>query len=194
MSAHSLPAAPPARPRTLLIATALGGVAVTMLFAGLFGVYLTERSQTLAGGGEWFPSGSISLAPGGMMMVTMLLSVISLQWAHYATERDDRTHSLLALGLTILLGAAVVNQMVFVWISFAEPVDASAAALLFYVITGAFVALLVVAIAFLLLVTVRDLAGSYGHGRADGVAAAALFWYVTVAVYAAVWFAIFVTK
>ncbi len=194
MNAHALPAAPPTRPRTLFIATTFASVGVVMFFAALFGIYIGERSNVVGAGGDWFPEGSISLVPGGMMMITMLMSAVTVQWAVYAIARDDRTHTYLSLGLTALLGAAVINQMVFVWINFAEPIDASIAALLFYVITGAFIALLVVALVFVFLVAVRTMAGNYGHRNSDGITAAALFWYVTVAVYAAVWYAIFVTK
>ena len=53
----------------------------------------------------WIPPGTISLVPGGMMMLTMAMSVVIMQWAVYAIARDDRPHAYLALGLTGLFGA-----------------------------------------------------------------------------------------
>jgi hypothetical protein len=42
--------------------------------------------------------------------------------------------------------------------------------------------------------TFRTLGGEY-HGRdREGLVAAALFWFVTIAAYAVIWYAIFVTK
>ena len=37
-------------------------------------------------------------------------------------------------------------------------------------------------------------AASSPAGHAEGIGAAAVFWYVTVAVYAVIWYAIYVTK
>ena len=40
----------------------------------------------------------------------------------------------------------------------------------------------------------RTLGGQYSGRDREGIAAAALFWYVTVAVYAVIWYTVFVTK
>ena len=42
--------------------------------------------------------------------------------------------------------------------------------------------------------TIRTLGGEYAGRDREGIVAAALFWYVTVAMYAVVWYAIYVTK
>src|SRR5262245_8065289 len=109
------PAAPLPRPRTLFVGTAFATAAVLMYFAGLFGVYLQQPSASLAEGNAWLPKGTIPLPPGSMMMVTMVMSAVTMQWAVYAIARDDRMRSYLALGLTALFGVAVINQTVYLY-------------------------------------------------------------------------------
>ena len=51
-----------------------------------------------------------------------------------------------------------------------------------------------IAIVFVALMAFRTLGGQYSARDREGIVAASLFWYVMVAVYAAIWYAIFVTK
>ena len=44
-----------------------------------------------------------------MAAVTLLMSVVTIQWAVYAIGNDDRPNAYVALGLTLLLGLAYVN-------------------------------------------------------------------------------------
>ena len=68
------------------------------------------------------------------------------------------------------------------------------AGLLIYAVTGAHLAMIVAGLVYAVVMTVRTLGGEY-HGRdREGLVAAALFWYATIAVYAVIWFAIYVTK
>src|SRR6478735_12088701 len=110
------PAAPPARPRLLLVGTALAVAATLMAFAGLIGVYLAQRHAVLAQGGTWLPEGtSIPLTPGTIGMATMLLSGVTIWWAVDAVGRNDRPSAYLALGITIMFGLAVINATTFLY-------------------------------------------------------------------------------
>lgn len=195
---QELPSGVPApelpRPRTLFIGTAYATVAVLMFFAALFALYVQLRSDTLAAGEGWIAEGTISLVPGGMMMLTMALSVVTMQWAVYAIARDDRPHAYLALGLTALFGVAVINQTVYLYNQMGFVVSETVPAVLIYTITGAHLAMLGAAIIFVGLMAFRALAGQFSSRQADGIAAAALFWYATVAVYAVIYYAIYITK
>lgn len=182
------------RPRTLFLGTAYALAAVLMFFAGLFAIYVQQRSDVLAEGGEWIAEGTISLVPGGMMMLTMAMSVVTMQWAVYAIARDDRPHAYLALGLTALFGVAVINQTVYLYNQMGLVVSETVPAVLIYTITGAHLAMLVAAIIFVGLMAFRALAGQFSSRQADGIAAAALFWHATVAVYAVIYYAIYITK
>lgn len=188
------PVAPPARPRVLLVGTALSAGAVLMAFAGMVGTYLAQRSAVLTQGGTWLPEGSnIPLTPGNMAMFTMLLSAVTMWWAVDAVGKNDRQTAYLALGLTLLFGGAVINATSFLYTQANLPVSTTPG-LLIYTITGAQIALIIVAMVYASVMTFRTLGGEY-HGRdREGLVAAALFWYAAIAVQALVWYAIYVTK
>ncbi len=196
---HTVPAlpsaAPPTRPRLTLIGTALASAAVVMMFAGLIGVYLSYRSESLSSTGKWLPTGtSIPLTPANTAMFTLVLSVITMQWAVYAVANNDRPHAYLALGLTIFFGLCFINMTSFLYTQMELGVAKSPAGALIYVITGAHLALVVIALLYAALMTFRTLGGEYTGRDREGITAASMFWYVTVAVFAVIWYAIYVTK
>lgn len=189
------PAPAPPRPRVLLVGTALVSAAAFMLFAGLLAVYLAVRAGTLAAGEPWLPETTvIPLLPGNVAMVTLLMAVVTMQWAVYAIGNDDRPNTYIALGITVLLGLAFVNATAFLYTQMALDLRAGAAAVLIYVITGAHLAMVGGALVFIGLMAFRTLGGQYSGRDREGVTAAAMFWYVTVAVYAVIWYAIYITK
>jgi heme/copper-type cytochrome/quinol oxidase subunit 3 len=191
------------RPRTLLVGTAFATAATVMVFFGLFGVYFAERAAVLKSatpetrGTAWIKTGTISLVPGGMMWATMLMSAATVAWAVYCIRRDDRPRAYLALGLTALFGVAVINQTIFYYKSMGLTIAGNAAslqALLIFVITGAHLIMVGAGVVFLGLMAFRALAGQYSSRQADGVMAAAIFWYAIVAVYTIIYFGIYVAK
>ncbi len=182
------------RPRSLLIGTAFAVAAIGMFFAGLFGLYLKARRDVLASGGQWLKPNQISLVPGGMMMLTSVMSAVTVLWAVQAIGNDDRKNAYLALGLTMLFGVANINQQVFYYHDMKLVLQGSVAQLMIYVITGAQLAMLIAAIIFVGVAAFRALAGQYSSRQADGVQAAAFFWCATVVIYAFVFYGIYVTK
>lgn len=188
------PAAPPARPRVLLVGTALASGAAIMAFTGMIGVYLAERSAVLAQGGTWLPDGvTLPLTPGTIAFATMLLSGVTIWWAVDAVGNNDRPSAYLALGLTIFFGVAVINATSFLYAQMELPI-ATTTGLLIYTITGAHLAMIIVGMVYAAVMTFRTLGGEY-HGRdREGLVAAAFFWYATIAVHAVIWYAIYVTK
>ena len=149
MATETVLVAPPApeltRNRTLVVGTAFAAVASIMVFAGLFAVYIAVRQnneflvENGLGGSLWFPEGAVQIAPGTMMLFTTWISAFSISWAVQAIRNDDRRNAYVALGLTLLMGAAVINQMVFAIIDFALPIDRSTPAYLLYVIYGSYI-------------------------------------------------------
>lgn len=194
METTTLPAAEAVRPRTVVVASVLATGATFMGFLGLIAIYLRRRSTAMSAGQEWFPEGAVELGPAGMMLITLALSVVTMQWAVQAVRDDDRPHGFIALGLTLLFGAAVLNQFWFVYQNTGFTIDGSEAQLLFYVVTGAFIIALVAAMLFVALTSLRALAGQLNSRHIDGVQAAAVFWYSVVLMYGLVWYVIFVTK
>lgn len=194
----TLPAPPPTRSRTLLIGTVFAIAAMVMMFAGLFAIYLRERALTIAATGSWIPDGvNIELGPPTVMAWTLILSAVTVQWAVYSIARDDRLHTYLALGLTFLFGAAVINQTAFQWRQMGLVVDeitTTTAAPLIYAISGAFVVALIVGMLFLALMGFRALAGQYSSRQTDGIVAASMYWYTLVVLYFIIWILVYITK
>lgn len=196
------------RRRTVQLGTALMTGASVMYFGGLFGIYVSSRNSHLteqqgleAVGSSttpWIPgSAKVELTAPTVMTWTLLMSVITMQWAVYAYKRNDRRHGLLALATTAMFGAAVINQVVFQWKQLGLVIDdvgGTAAGTLIYTITASHVAMVVVAIALLAFVAFRALASNDTSQHVDSVASAATFWYAMVGIYFVIWILIFITK
>lgn len=199
MAATSPALAPPpapARPRVLLIATAFVAAAAAMALLALVGVYLAERADVLADPrGVWFPEeASLPLTPPNMSAVTLLMSSVTIQWAVYAIGNDDRTNANVAMGLTLVFGFAYLNSATYLLSQLNLGVAESLPGLLIHAIGGMHVALVAAAMIFVVLMAFRTLGGQYSSRDREGVAAAALFWHVTVALYLVIWYAVYITK
>ena len=172
---------PPARPRVLMIATALGIAGAAMLLMTLVGAYLSLR--TAAGGttGDWVPDGaSLPLVPANIALITLLMSSVTVQWAITAIGRNDRSNGYLALGLTVLFGFAYVNSIVFYIGQLGVGID-STYGVVTYATLGAHLALTVVGIVFLASTAFRALGGHFSPRDREGLAAAAMAWHAVVA-------------
>ncbi len=192
----ALPPAPsPARPRLLLVGTALASAAAVALFAGMIGVYLHLR---VASGGHttgWLPKGTIvPEVAANIMLIGMIASSIMVQWAVYAIARGDRRDTSVALGLTVLFGILVLNAQVYVYQQMKIGVGASTYGPLFYGLTGTWVAGLIGGILFALSAAFRSLGGRFSPKRHEGVAAVALYWHTLTAMFVAVWYVVYVLK
>ncbi|WP_419918931.1 cytochrome c oxidase subunit 3 [Candidatus Poriferisocius sp.] len=188
-------AAPLPRQRTLLVGTVFATAASLMYFATLLGVYLRERADAMASGADWIPSSAdIQLAPPTVAAWTMLMSVVTMQWAVYSIARDDRPHAILATGLTTLFGLAVVIQTSFQYTQMGLVADESVAAVLIYTISGSHLGMIAIGLLFMFLMAFRALGGQYSSRQTDGFVAASIYWYAVVFVHVVIWTAIFVLK
>jgi heme/copper-type cytochrome/quinol oxidase subunit 3 len=196
MAAHALPAAPPVqRPRVLVVGSAFVSAATIMTFVGLIGIYLTQRAAILGAGDTWLPKGvTIPLQQPNTMLFTLLMSVVTMQWAVHAIANNDRTNAYLALAITMFFGFATVVMTWYLYGLMKLDISASSQAVLIYSITGLHLLLLVVAMLFIALMAFRALAGSFDGRQHDGITAAALFWYAVVVIYVLIWITIYVTK
>jgi len=196
MAAHALPAAPPVqRPRVLVVGTAFASAAAIMTFVGLIGIYLTQRAAIIGAGDIWLPKGStIPLQQPNTMLFTLLMSVVTMQWAVHAIANNDRTNAYLALAITIFFGFATVVLTWYLYGLVKLDIAANSQSVLIYTITGLHLMLLVVAMLFIALMAFRALAGSFDARQHDGITAAAVFWYAMVLVYVFIWITIYVTK
>jgi len=186
--------APPVRPSTLMVGTALATGAVVMFFAGLFAVYFSMRADTMAWGSEWFPEGAIQLSPGGMNMATLVVATVTMAWAVHSVAANDRIHAYLALALTAVMGIAMINQTVFYFNDIGLPIDYSTSTTLLFTIVGAHLVMVGIGVLWVGLLLLRALGGQDTSRHRDLVSAAALYWYATVAVYAVMWVGIYIGK
>ncbi|MCB1248451.1 MAG: cytochrome c oxidase subunit 3 [Acidimicrobiales bacterium] len=190
-----VPAAPVARPRVLIVATAFAAVAALMYFAGLIGIYLTQRAAEIAQGRVWLPeSVDIPLTQANMLFGTLLLSVILIHWASQAARNDDRPHLYLALGLTLLMGFAFINQSFYLLSLTEMDLAAGRFELLVYTIAISHMIMLMAAMLYLVVVAFRALGGQETSVHHDGVKSAALLWDAMVLVYGLIWISIYVMK
>lgn len=187
-----------ARPRLVLIGTALAIAGIAAAFAGLFAIYVAERSAVIASGGEWIPggAGTIPLTPASVMFVTLVMSSITVHWAVWGIARDDRLNTYLALGLTLMLALAFLNQAAFLYGQMGWEIagDLAVQSVLIYAITGGQILMLVVAMVFVALMAFRTMGGGYSRADSEGLVAASLFWHAAVVAYAVVWTAIYQIK
>ena len=88
---------------------------------------------------------------------------------------------------------AFVNQTTFLY-SEAEVTMAQAEGPLFYAVTAGHLAMVVGRPRVHRPDGLRTLGGQFSSRHPDGISAAALFWYAAVALYAVIWFAVYVQK
>ena len=189
------PPAPPRRPRVLFIGAALAATASAMVVLTMLAAYLQVRADNLAAGLTALPEGTVlPLTPGNMAMVTFLMSAITIAWAVYALRNGDRSHAYVALGLTLLFGAANIVETVYLYQQLALPTTDTPIATLLYATTGAHLVMVAVGLVFIAVMAFQALGGQLSGRDAEGMTAAALYWYVVIAVYTAVWYGIYITK
>ena len=185
----------PRRPRVLIIGTALATAATVMAFIGLLAIYIAQRSDALANDNGWLPEGTvIPLTPPNMAFATLLMSIVTMQWGVYAIKNRDRTNAYVALAITIVLGLAFINSTAYLYTQMGLGIADSIAGVLIYAISGAHLLMTGAGLAFAALVTFRALGGDFSPRDHEGLTAASLFWYATVAVYALIWYTIYITK
>lgn len=197
-TASPLVAAPPPaprRPRVPTVAAAFGGVASGLVVLTMLGAYLQVRGERLADGVPALPEGVVlPLTPGNMGLLTLGMSAITVGWLVHSLRHDDRTHAYLALGLSILLGVAFINTTAYLYQQMAMPFDMTGTSALLYAVTGAHLVMTFVGLLFIAVMGFQALGGQLTGRDAEGMGAAALYWYVTVAVYLPVWYGIYITK
>ncbi len=197
--------APPAaqlRPRSQLIAAAIYAGVAALGLATLIGVYLGARSTALAAGDTWIADGGLPLTGPNIALFTLLLSIPAMAWAQHAIRHDDRQSLWVSYAIVLLLGAAFVNAQAFVLRSLdvtGNPdggvgIDENTAMLLIFTIVGVHIALIAAGMLSVLVTVFRALGGRMDRTDRDAVDAVALYWYVTVALFGVLWYAVLVMK
>ena len=191
----ALPSAPaPAPRRQLFVGTALASAAAASLVGGMLALYLRFRDVAIHGAdGRWVPKGvKISLVPPNVMLLALIPLCVFAQWAVYAAKRGDRSHVGVALFLVVLMGLAFINGQAVMYGMLELPINQGSFSVMFYAITGVVLELVVAGVVFTLITVFRYLGGR--SADRELVSAHALYWYCFSAIFALVWFVVYVTK
>lgn len=180
------------RPRHLVRTGAFLAVgAATMLFGGLIATYLQLRRTVV----PWPPEDlTIDQYFGNMMVLTMLLGVIPVEWACYALRRGLTRQAMSGLAVAIGLGVAFLNLLSYT----AGHVGFDAASHPYGLVLTALTMVLGITVAIgvgMLTLTLARAAGRQ-QGPADHEQArvAAIWWHFTVGASIVVWYAVVVLK
>jgi cytochrome c oxidase subunit 3 len=198
---HALPAAPaPAPGRQVFVGTAAACAAGGMLLGGMLAVWLrfraaaplreSDRRGLIA---DWLPEDiTIPEVPSNVMLITFAAACVIAQWAVHAAKRRDRSHTVLALGITLLMGLAALNAQVFIYTQMEMGIADGAYQSMFYAITGTFIVLLLGGLLYTVAAAFRVLGGR--DADREVVAGHALYWYFLTAAFTALWFVVYVQK
>jgi len=174
-------------PMAVLLLSASG----TMFFGALVAAYLHLRKIT----DPWPPEGvKLDLYLGNLLIITMILSAFTVEWACFAVRRGDRRQASAALGVTIGLGVAFLNLLSYT----ADQVPFDAASHPYGLVVTALVMLLGIAVgtgvAFVTLTLLRVAGRQLSATDPSQVRATACYWHFTVAASIAVWYTVAVLK
>ena len=199
MSMIALPAAPaPSRSRSLLAGTAFGSAAMVSFFGGLIAIYIQVRDNAGGNTASWVPKKVvIPEVPSNTMLFVFLGAVVIAQWAVYAGKRGNRRDAAVAMALLAIFGIALLNSQAYIYKAMKLPVrspEGSAFNTMFFTVTGAFFAAVIVGVIVALLCAFRAVGGRYRAGETEALSAAALYWYALAVAYCAVWFFVYVGK
>lgn len=185
--------APVPRRRQLLLGTALASSGVGIYLLTLLGWYLSVRHANVS---SWFKGTNpvtIPLTQPNMQFGTLILSSVMVQWAAYSIARNLRSHTYLALGTTLLLGLAFVNQTLFLFKQVGLAMDTQEGPL-FYALCGSHLAFVCIGLVAVLLMTFRAVGGQFSARYPDGISAVAMYWHTLVGLYGVIWLAVYIMK
>ena len=188
----ALPSAGGVRPRrSLTLAVVLLTTSGTMMFGTLIAAYLHLRRLE-----DPFPPAEAKIDQywGNLMMLTMLLTAVTVEWGCASLRRAERKQALAGFGVTVALGLAFLNLMSFA----AGHVKFDAVSHPYGMLVAAMAMLLGIAVgigvAFVSLTLFRIAGRQLLEPDADQPRAAAAYWQFTVLASVAVWYTVIVLK
>jgi len=201
MSAPALTAGPARRTSTVFVATAFVAAGASMLMGSMLAMWLDFRakaptrvaSDSVSLIKDWLKSDvAIPEVAATTLMITFVIACVMAQWAVYSARRGDKSHTTLALAITMFTGLAIINAQIALWMQIDLVLRNDAYETMFYAITGTMMAIVVSAVVYSFVAMFRVLAGRGADH--DVLRAHALYWYAVSGMFAALWFVVYVQK
>ena len=201
MSVPALSAGPSRRTSTVFVATGFVAAGAAALMGGMLAMWLDFRAKAptrIASDGvsvikDWLKADiAIPEVAATTMIFTFLIACVMAQWAVYSGRRNDKSHTTLALAVTLFTGLALLNVQAALWMQMDIVLRDDAYQTMFYTITGMMFAIIASAVVYSLVAMFRVLAGRTSDN--DVLAAHALYWYATYGIFTALWFVVYVQK
>lgn len=187
--------------RPALMLSGLLSTVSAMLVGSMLAIWLDFRAKSplrpSADGDmqlrNWLPENiKIPEVATNTMMMTFVFTCVMAQWAVYSSRRNDSKHTSLALAVVLLTEIALINAQLAVYSQMGIGVRDGRYMMMFYAITATMLTIIIVCMGFTLLVLVRSIAGRAGDR--DLVSAHALYCYAVSAIFAVMWFVVYVQK
>lgn len=201
MTAPALTAGPTRRTSTVFVASALTAAGAAVLMGGMLAMWLQFRANAptrVAGDGvslikDWLKKdAAIPEVASNTMMFTFVIACVMAQWAAFSARRGDKSHTTLALAVTLFIGLAILNAQVALWMQIDLVLRNDAYETMFYTVTGTMFAIVASAILYSLVAMFRVLSGRTNDH--DVLAGHALYWYAVTGIFVTMWFVVYVQK
>jgi len=165
---------------------------MVMLTGGMLAVWSEQRTNFVERDGNWLPNGTVIPEVAANIALIGFIAVCTFaQWAVWAVHRQDRAHAAFAFGITALCAIMLINAQAYIYADMGLGISDGAYATMFYAVTGMYTLLMIIGVAFTAVAAFRSIGGRSDH---EIVAAHAIYWYTMWAIYAAIWFVVYVTK
>lgn len=188
----ALPSAGGERPRNVLtLASVLVGVGVLMFYVALLGAYVHLRGRIE----EWPPEAAhLDQYLGNMLVITMLLSAVTVEWGHSAVRRDLARQASAAYGITVGFGVAFLALLSHTVDSMGVGIAADEYTTVVGAMAFVLTALVALGIGVVLLTLFRVRGGQVTAADPDQARATSLYWHFVVVATVATWYAVVVLK
>ncbi|NBT21702.1 MAG: hypothetical protein EBT17_06295, partial [Actinobacteria bacterium] len=133
------------------VLTAIVAAGAAMLMGSMLAMWLDFRAKAptrVASDGvslikDWLKSDvAIPEVAATTLMITFVIACVMAQWAVYSARRGDKSHTKLALGITMFTGLAIVNAQIALWMQIDLVLRNDAYETMFYAITGTMMAII----------------------------------------------------
>jgi heme/copper-type cytochrome/quinol oxidase subunit 3 len=186
----ALPSAGGERPRNVLtLASLLLGAGGLMFQAALIGAYVHLRGRI-----DHWPPEEAHLYLGNMLVITILLSAVTVEWGHAAVRRNLVRQASAAYGITAGFGVAFLTLLSHTMDRAGYGAAADEYATVVSALAFVLGILVVVAIGAVLLTLFRVRGGQVTAADPDQARAVAWYWHFTVVAAVATWYTVVVLK